>query len=59
MKNLKLAQSTTLCPSRGTFTEITQGLHYKIFIPNVLFTFSVLMMFPPKTIEEGLTFDLL
>jgi hypothetical protein len=59
VKNPKLAQSTTQCPSRGIFTEVTQGLHYKIFIPNVLFTFLSLCSSPSKTIYEGLTFDIL
>jgi hypothetical protein len=50
VKNPKLAQSTALCLSRGIFIEVTQGLHYKILIPNVLFTFLSLCFSPLKTI---------
>jgi hypothetical protein len=39
-----------IVPSRGTFTEVTQGLCYKIFIPDVLIIFLSLYRSPLKTL---------
>jgi hypothetical protein len=55
----KLAQSTTLCPSRGISTEGGTTLRSKSAMIQCIFTLFAFIFSSKKTIQEGLTFNLM
>jgi hypothetical protein len=58
-RSLKLAQSTTLCLSRGISTEASLAFRPKSALIQCIFTLFVFIFSSKKTIQEGLTFGLM